>query len=103
MPVDRALAGVERQRVAVGLRHRLVLGKIDDLATPALLDLPQRHHRRRPSGQRGQIITREGLGALRRPGRIAGQVHHAAKGLGNRVVAAPAEILLLAELPVGKG
>ena len=101
MPVKYALSGEERQCVAVGLRHRLVLREVYDLPAPALLDLPQRHHRRRPSGQRRDVIAGVGLGALRRPGRIAGEVHHAAIGLCDRVVSGPSEILLLAVLPVG--
>ena len=32
MPVDRALTGEERQRVAVGLRNRFILREVDYLA-----------------------------------------------------------------------
>ncbi len=101
MSIDRTFAGEERQGVAIGLRHRFELREVDHLATPAFLDLPQRHHRRRPSGQRGEVIAGVGLGSLRWPGRVAGEVDHAAIGLRDRVVARAAEIVLLAVLPVG--
>ena len=40
MPINGTLAGEERQGVAIGLRHRLVLREVDHLAAPALLHLP---------------------------------------------------------------
>ena len=101
MPVDRALAGEERQRVAVGLRDRLILREVDHLAPPGLLNLPQRHHRRRPAGERGHVVAGVGLGALRRTRGVAGEVHHAAIRLRHRVIARTPEIVLLAVLPVG--
>ena len=68
---------------------------------PLFFTSHSRHHGRRPSGQRGDVIAGVGLGSLRRPGRVAGQVHHAAIGLSDRVVARAAEIVLLAILSVG--
>src|SRR6202007_1925587 len=55
MSVDRTLTGEDRQRVAVGLRDRFILCEVDYLAPSALLNLPQRHHRRSPAGERGHI------------------------------------------------
>ena len=100
MAVNHALAGEQRQRVAVGLGHRLVLRQVDDLAASAFLDLPKRHHRRCPAGQRRDVVAGIGLGALRRPGRIASQIHHAAIGLRDCIVTGAAEIFLRTVLPV---
>src|SRR3982074_3950853 len=66
MPVDRTLTSEDRQRVAVGLRDRFILREVDYLAPPGFLNLPQRHHRRRPAGECGHIVAGIGLRALRR-------------------------------------
>src|SRR5262249_19613469 len=100
MSIKGAFAGVEGQRVAIGLCDRFVLREVDHLAAPAFLYFPERHHGRRPSGQCGQVVASVGFGPLRWSGGVTGEVHHSAIRLRYRVVAGAAEIVVLAVLPI---
>src|SRR5262249_55511011 len=101
MSRNRTFAGEDRQRGAVSLSDRFILRDIDNLAPTGLLDLPQPHHCRRPTRERGHIVGGIGLSALRRTGWVACQVHHPTVRLRDRIITRSPEVLLLAVLTIG--
>ncbi len=98
--VRDALARVEGHAVALRLGDSFVLSEVDDLAASGLVDLPKRHHRRRPPRQRRDVVAGEDLRSLRWARGVARDIHHAAVRLRQSVVAGAAEIVLLAVLAV---